>query len=529
MTTACHLLLPRPPEVATPRVMAAVTGSLYCAGGSVVLAAGAGRAARSPRPWPACWPSGCCRSSPGWPACAGAAAGPGRLPPPGRRRHRPHRGRLAAGRAPRHGHRAGRADGLRGAGLVLLLRRPGGRAAAAGGDGRRARRCCVVRPDVPGAVPVALCLVCVAVAVVVGALVRRASSAGQDPLTGLANRRGFDEAVERLLQLCARTGTPLSAALLDIDHFKAVNDTHGHAAGDDLLRLVADRWSPALPAGAVLARHGGDEFSLLLPDTAGPVALAVVEQLRDAVPEVGLSCGVTAAAARGDGVAADAPGRPGALPGQGRRPGPQRARRLRPGPAGRRPRGRAGRGPGRRWPPGPLPGDRHPRRRRRRRRGGAGPLGAPDPRPALPGPVRAAGRADRADRGAGRPRAAHGLRGPGRAARPHRPPAAAHRERLGPPAVRPGLPRPGRRGAGRHRVAGRVHGARGDREPARGGVGRRGGRPGDPARAGAVGGHRRLRDRLLLAGPAGHAAGGLPQAGPLVRLGADHARRGGPG
>ncbi len=151
----------------------------------------------------------------------------------------------------------------------------------------------LARPDVPVAVPVALCLVCLAVAVVVGALVRRASSAAQDPLTGLPNRRGFDASVGQLLQVCARTGTPLSAALLDIDHFKTFNDAHGHAAGDDLLRLVADGWAPALPAGAVLARHGGDQFSLLLPDSTGPVALAVVEQLRAAVPEVGLSCGVT--------------------------------------------------------------------------------------------------------------------------------------------------------------------------------------------------------------------------------------------
>lgn len=151
----------------------------------------------------------------------------------------------------------------------------------------------LVRPDVPVSVALALVLVCVAVAVVVGDLVRRASSAGRDPLTGLANRRRFDEAVEALLLATARSGDPLSAALLDIDHFKAVNDAHGHGAGDDLLRLVATRWGPALPAGAVLARHGGDEFSLLLPDSTGPVALALVEQLRHACPEVGLSCGVT--------------------------------------------------------------------------------------------------------------------------------------------------------------------------------------------------------------------------------------------
>ena len=278
--------------MATPRVMAAVTGSLYCAGGSVVLAAGLD-------------------GLPVTPAVAGllaigalsvltglACLRWGRLLGRGVYHLLVAAGTVLIAAASLLAEHPATATALAGlmvfvaldsffyfAGLGAVLQLLG---AMAGGTA-----VLLVRPDVPDAVPVALCLVCVAVAVVVGALVRRASSASQDPLTGLANRRGFDDAVDRLLPLCARTGTPLSAALLDIDHFKAINDTHGHAVGDDLLRLVADRWSPALPAGAVLARHGGDEFSLLLPDSAGPVALAVVEQLRNAVPEVGLSCGVT--------------------------------------------------------------------------------------------------------------------------------------------------------------------------------------------------------------------------------------------
>ena len=148
-------------------------------------------------------------------------------------------------------------------------------------------------PDVPVSSVISLDVVLLAVAAVVGGLVRRASSASRDALTGLANRRGLDDAAGELLRMSVRSGTPLSAALLDLDHFSTVNDVGGHAAGDDLLRTVAERWRRDLPAGALLARHGGDEFALLLPDTTGPVALAVVEQLRNACPEIGLSCGVT--------------------------------------------------------------------------------------------------------------------------------------------------------------------------------------------------------------------------------------------
>ena len=150
----------------------------------------------------------------------------------------------------------------------------------------------VLRDDV--ALPTALALdaAVLGLSSVTRGLVVRASSASRDPLTGLANRRGFDSALHALMSTAARTGEPLSAALLDLDHFKAINDTQGHDAGDRVLRRVAQVWAKVLPPTAVLARHGGDEFALLLPGLPGTAALNLVEQLRARHPEIGMSCGV---------------------------------------------------------------------------------------------------------------------------------------------------------------------------------------------------------------------------------------------
>jgi diguanylate cyclase (GGDEF)-like protein len=148
------------------------------------------------------------------------------------------------------------------------------------------------QPGVTVGTVVTVDVVIVSIAGVVGALSRRASSAVRDSLTRLPNRRGFDLAMDDALAAMARSGSPLSVALVDVDHFKTINDTRGHAAGDEVLQFAAARWRRVLPAGAVLARHGGDEFAVLLPGLRGPEALAVVERLRTSTDRVSVSCGV---------------------------------------------------------------------------------------------------------------------------------------------------------------------------------------------------------------------------------------------
>ncbi|MGY1842027.1 putative bifunctional diguanylate cyclase/phosphodiesterase [Modestobacter sp. SYSU DS0875] len=150
------------------------------------------------------------------------------------------------------------------------------------------------RGDVETGPATVLAVLVIGSAGAVGVLASRAASAGEDALTGLVNRRGFDELLDAAVRTAVRSGEPLSAALFDLDHFKAVNDTHGHAAGDELLRSVAATWTPLLPAGAVLARHGGDEFALLLPGLDGDAALAAVERMRAVLPRVRTSVGVAA-------------------------------------------------------------------------------------------------------------------------------------------------------------------------------------------------------------------------------------------
>lgn len=128
---------------------------------------------------------------------------------------------------------------------------------------------------------------------------RAAARAERDPLTGLLNRRGFDAAATIELARAARYARPLTLAYIDLDDFKRVNDTHGHAAGDRLLAVVAG----ALAAGRacdVVARLGGDEFALLLPETDAPAAALAIERMRQAAVAasaaaghvVAFSCGV---------------------------------------------------------------------------------------------------------------------------------------------------------------------------------------------------------------------------------------------
>ncbi|MBK8594380.1 MAG: diguanylate cyclase [Holophagales bacterium] len=104
-----------------------------------------------------------------------------------------------------------------------------------------------------------------------------------DPLTGAANRRHFDETLALQVEQARRYGEPLSLVLLDLDHFKAINDEYGHARGDEVLSEVSHRLQESLRVTDRLARWGGEEFAALLPHCDAAAALATAEKLRAVV------------------------------------------------------------------------------------------------------------------------------------------------------------------------------------------------------------------------------------------------------
>ncbi|MGE0029149.1 MAG: diguanylate cyclase [Thermoleophilia bacterium] len=101
-----------------------------------------------------------------------------------------------------------------------------------------------------------------------------------DTLTGLANRRAFEERLASECERAARHGRPLSLVLLDLDHFKGVNDAHGHPVGDRVLVQLAARLRLRARSQDTLARMGGEEFAWLMPETEGPAALRAAERVR---------------------------------------------------------------------------------------------------------------------------------------------------------------------------------------------------------------------------------------------------------
>ncbi|WP_432496493.1 GGDEF domain-containing protein [Kineococcus gypseus] len=151
-------------------------------------------------------------------------------------------------------------------------------------------------------------------------LARLRAEAAEDALTGLASRRAFDRALARHLQ----RGTVGALLLVDVDRFKQVNDEHGHAAGDAVLRVVADELRAVCRPGDVVARLGGDELAALLlddapraPGTACPLAREAAERFRAAVaglraptadgrpgPRLSVSVGLAGPGAPGEGPAA---------------------------------------------------------------------------------------------------------------------------------------------------------------------------------------------------------------------------------
>ncbi|HEX7956253.1 MAG TPA: GGDEF domain-containing protein, partial [Pyrinomonadaceae bacterium] len=114
-----------------------------------------------------------------------------------------------------------------------------------------------------------------------------------DALTGCFNRRFFEIQLERDLHLATRMRQPVSLILLDIDHFKRVNDTHGHDAGDAALRILAGALREELRGVDTAARYGGEEFAIILPQAGPEGALVVAERLRSRIEKTevpGVGC-----------------------------------------------------------------------------------------------------------------------------------------------------------------------------------------------------------------------------------------------
>ncbi|QRY82212.1 GGDEF domain-containing protein [Pseudomonas sp. PDNC002] len=112
--------------------------------------------------------------------------------------------------------------------------------------------------------------------------------AGHDPLTGLFNRRQFDQLVDMELSRAARQPAPISLLMVDLDHFKFINDRYGHPLGDEVIRHTASLLRNHTRNGDSVARLGGEEFLLLLPDTSQPQARLIAEKVRRLLEETPL-------------------------------------------------------------------------------------------------------------------------------------------------------------------------------------------------------------------------------------------------
>ncbi|MBX6372534.1 MAG: diguanylate cyclase [Acidothermus sp.] len=130
-------------------------------------------------------------------------------------------------------------------------------------------------------------------ALVINRLIGQLSrQAWYDALTGLPNRRLADFLLPAAMASAQRHDRLLAIATCDLDELKTVNDTHGHHAGDQLLARVGRTWAAQLRTGDLLARTGGDEFLLILPETTPEAAVAIIERMRAATPDVSFTAGV---------------------------------------------------------------------------------------------------------------------------------------------------------------------------------------------------------------------------------------------
>lgn len=127
--------------------------------------------------------------------------------------------------------------------------------------------------------------------------------ASKDMLTGLGNRRALDQRIEQEYNRWKRYGKPLSLVMLDIDHFKKINDTYGHQAGDKALKTLASRLEENVRETDYVARYGGEEFAIIMPETLAEAAFIVADKLRETVAscefhyrdtpvKITISCGI---------------------------------------------------------------------------------------------------------------------------------------------------------------------------------------------------------------------------------------------
>ncbi len=115
----------------------------------------------------------------------------------------------------------------------------------------------------------------------------------RDALTGLANRRSFELALAREIDRVARAGEPALLLVLDIDHFKRVNDTHGHASGDLVLKAVANALLDCVRPMDMVARIGGEEFAIVMPNCPANFGEAVAERVRRRVEAMPVAIGLS--------------------------------------------------------------------------------------------------------------------------------------------------------------------------------------------------------------------------------------------